>query len=122
MAQRILIVDDDHAIRITLTEVLSEEGYEVVTATNGVEGLAAVEAAAPAVVLLDMRMPVMDGWAFARALRERGLSPPLVVMTAAQEAARWAAEIGATSVLAKPFDLTELLLMVERAAAGGAGG
>lgn len=116
MAPRILIIDDDPSIRITVSEVLAEEGYEIVTATNGAEGLAVVERAAPAVVLLDMRMPVLDGWGFARALGERGLSLPIVVMTAAQEARIWAKEIGAASVLAKPFDLMDLLLVVERTA------
>lgn len=120
MAPRILIVDDDHSIRTTLAEVLAEEGYEVVVAANGAEGLAMVEAAAPAAVLLDMRMPVLDGWGFARALAERGLGPPIVVMTAAQESVRWGEEIGAAAVLAKPFDLVELLQTVERAC-GGAG-
>jgi two-component system chemotaxis response regulator CheY len=115
MPHHILVVDDDPAIRATVSEVLSDEGYSVMTATNGAEGLAAVQKLSPSVVLLDMRMPVLDGWGFARAMAERGGAPPIVVMTAAHEARRWAQEIGTTLVLAKPFDLDELLLAVERA-------
>lgn len=118
MPPYILIVDDDPAIRSTLSEVLEEEGYAVETATNGAEALEAVARATPAVVLLDMRMPVLDGWGFARALGERRASLPIVVMTAAQEASQWSHEIGATLVLAKPFDLDELLRTVERALKG----
>jgi CheY-like chemotaxis protein len=95
--------------------VLAEEGYTVATATNGAEGLAALAEALPAVVLLDMRMPVLNGWGFASALKERGVSLPIVVMSAAQDARRWSQEIGAASVLAKPFELDELVQAVERA-------
>jgi DNA-binding response OmpR family regulator len=57
-------------------------------------------------------MPVMDGWSFARELRAIGCHPPIVVMTAAQDARRWAREIGARDFLAKPFDLDDLLAKV----------
>jgi len=88
----------------------------VVTATNGVEALAALdgEPSRPALVLLDMRMPILDGWGFMRAVRERGLSLSVVVMTAAADARRWAHEIGAHGVLAKPFELEELIAAVQR--------
>lgn len=115
MPHHILIVDDDPAIRATVSEVLADEGYSVATATNGAEGLAAIQKVQPSLVLLDMRMPVLDGWGFAKALGERGIALPIVVMTAAQESRRWAQEIGTAWVLAKPFDLDELLLAVERA-------
>ena len=113
MSPHILIVDDDPAIRETIVEVLVEEGYSVEAATNGAEGLAAVRRSPPALVLLDMRMPVLDGWGFARALEEAGLRLPIIVMTAAQDASRWAHEIQAVGVLPKPFDLNDLLQAVE---------
>lgn len=113
MSPHILIVDDDPAIRETIVEVLVEEGYSVEAATNGAEGLAAVRRSPPALVLLDMRMPVLDGWGFARALEEAGLRLPIIVMTAAQDASRWAHEIQAVGVLPKPFDLDDLLQAVE---------
>ncbi len=110
----ILVVDDDPSILSTVSEILDLEGYPVETAANGAEALRAVERSRPSLVLLDMRMPVLDGWGFARALKERGLKLPILVMTAAQNARRWAEEIGADGYLAKPFDLLNLLDAVER--------
>lgn len=113
-AAPILVVDDDPAILATIEEILDLEGYPVVTAGNGADALALVERVRPALVLLDMRMPVLDGWGFAREVRARGLDVPILVMTAAQNAQRWAAEIGADGYVAKPFDLFELLDAVGR--------
>jgi CheY-like chemotaxis protein len=113
----ILVIDDDPSILSTVMDILEFEGFPVATASNGAEGLRCVEQARPALVLLDMRMPVVDGWEFARMLRERGIALPIIVMTAAQDARRWAQEIGATGYLAKPFDLTDLVDTVKRLAA-----
>ena len=110
----ILVVDDDPSIVSTVSEILDFEGYPVQTAANGAEALRAIERTQPSLVLLDMRMPVLDGWGFARALRERGLSLPIIVMTAAENAARWAQEIEAAGYVSKPFDLLELIATVER--------
>lgn len=110
----ILVVDDDHTIRTTVADILSLEGYPVEVATNGAEALTIVERVRPSLILLDMRMPVLDGWGFGRALRERGIDVPILVMTAAVNARRWAEEIGADGYLAKPFELAELLDAVER--------
>lgn len=110
----VLVVDDDTSILDTVSSILSAEGYEVVSAASGEEALAAVARQRPRLILLDMRMPVMDGWAVARALRERGSRVPIVVMTAADSAQRWADEVGAAGFLAKPFGLDELLAAVER--------
>ncbi len=110
----VLVVDDDEAILEIVTTILEAEGYPVQTATNGAEALALVERARPSLVLLDMRMPVLDGWGFARELRARGVQLPILVMTAAQDARRWADEIGADGYLAKPFDLLHLLDAVQR--------
>lgn len=110
----VLVVDDDPSILLTVSEILDLEGYPVETARNGVEALSAVERAHPSLVLLDMRMPILDGWGFAEELKRRGLSLPILVMTAAQDARGWADEIGAQGYLAKPFDLPDLLAAVER--------
>jgi CheY-like chemotaxis protein len=110
----ILVVDDDPNILDVVSELLDMEGYQVTTAANGAEALARLSETTPSLVLLDMRMPVLDGWGFIRAVRERGLSPVVVVMTAAADARRWASEIGAQGVLAKPFDLDELIAAVQR--------
>jgi two-component system, chemotaxis family, chemotaxis protein CheY len=111
-AGTILVVDDDPAILSTVADILEFEGYIVEVAANGAEGLMVLERVQPRLVLLDMRMPVLDGWDFARALRERGIFLPILVMTAAQDARRWAQEIGAAGYVSKPFELLDLLTAV----------
>lgn len=111
----VLVVDDDPSILATVADLLAFEGYPVRTATNGAEALEEVARAHPRVVLLDMRMPVLDGWGFAQAIAERGNQLTILVMTAAQDARRWAQEIGAAGYVSKPFELLELLTAVERA-------
>ncbi|HEX8681972.1 MAG TPA: response regulator [Ardenticatenaceae bacterium] len=110
----ILIIDDDPSILETVAEILKFEGYPVETASNGLEGLLVLEHTEPSLILLDMRMPILDGWGFARALQERGIKLPILVMTAAQDAFRWSQEIEAEGFLAKPFDIFDLLNAVER--------
>jgi two-component system chemotaxis response regulator CheY len=110
----VLVVDDDPAIRDAVRDLLEDHGILVETATDGRDALAKVTARLPRLVLLDMRMPVMDGWGFARALREHGIFPPVVVMTAAADARRWAEEIGAIGVVPKPFGIDELIGAVQR--------
>jgi CheY-like chemotaxis protein len=114
VAHHVLVVDDDPEIRTVVADVLEMEACRVETAGNGAEALARIEASPPCLVLLDMRMPVMDGWQVAEQLRRRGLELPIVVMTAAQDARAWAEEIGADAVLAKPFELDELVATVTR--------
>lgn len=115
---RILVVDDDESIREMLDLSLSAEGYDVRCAPNGAVALALLQEWTPQLVLLDMKMPVADGWAFARAHRELSPpKPPVVVLTAARDAVQWAEEIAADGVLAKPFDLDNLLDIVNQFAA-----
>jgi CheY-like chemotaxis protein len=116
------VVEDDDVIRQLVSIALQEEGYEVLQAPHGLAALQLVEQAPPDVVLLDMRMPVMDGWEFARAYRQH--APPrghIVVMTAAVDAIERAGQIGVDTVLAKPFDLDDLLSCVARYAHVGQG-
>src|SRR3954465_14555496 len=108
----ILVVDDDESIRTTVSDVLDLEGFRVVTAANGAEALERGAQSQPAVVLLDMRMPVMDGWGFAREVAVRGIRVRILVMTAADNARAWAEELGADGFVAKPFDLNELITAV----------
>ena len=110
----VLVVDDDTSILDTVSAILSGEGYDVVSAATGQEALDAIARKQPVVILLDMRMPIMDGWAVAHALHDMGIAIPIVVMTAAESAKRWADEVGAEGYLAKPFGLDELLAAVER--------
>lgn len=112
---RALVVDDDHDIAEMVRLALVDEGYEVVLATNGSEALDAAGNEPFDVILLDMRMPVMDGWAFAQAYRNRlGQRVPVIVVTAARDAAARAAEIDADDYLAKPFSLDDLFATIER--------
>jgi CheY-like chemotaxis protein len=110
----ILVVDDDDTILVTVAECLEMEGYRVATAANGLEALRQIEQREPALVLLDMRMPVLDGWGFAQAARDRGLRLKILVMSAAADARRWALEIEAHGVMPKPFELEELVAAVSR--------
>lgn len=116
----ILVVDDNPGIRAMLNVALGDEGYAVRTATNGAEALELVEHEAPDLILLDMRMPVMNGWEFARRLRERGgRQPVIIVMTATVDPRQWAEEIGANGHLGKPFELDELFSIIERCTRAG---
>jgi CheY-like chemotaxis protein len=114
MAEHILVVDDDPSIRTMLTLVLQAEGYRVTTAANGAQALLEVARDPPSAMLLDMQMPVLDGWGVARSLREQGRWVPTVVMTAASHAAHWSTEVGAEGFLPKPFDIDELIVAVQR--------
>jgi two-component system, chemotaxis family, chemotaxis protein CheY len=110
----VLVVDDDPMIAATVAEILKCEGYPTATAGNGLEALKRLERDHPRLVLLDMQMPVLDGWGFARVLQDRRRELKLVVMTAAADAARCAEQIHADGYLAKPFDLEHLLAEVTR--------
>jgi CheY-like chemotaxis protein len=107
---RILIVDDDENIRQIVRICLADEGYEVLEAANGQVALQIVEQSAPSLILLDLRMPVMDGWEFARRYRSGpGPHAPLVAFVAALNAEEECAGLETVRILAKPFDLDDLL-------------
>ncbi len=108
--RRVLIVDDDPNIIGFVKLLLEAEGYSVATAGNGKEALDVVKQHQPRVVLLDMVMPVMDGWEFSRQLRADGhKNVDVVVMSASVDARRTSSQIGASAYLSKPFDLDNLL-------------
>ena len=113
-SKHVLVADDDPDIRTVVADVLEFEDCQVETARDGQEALERILSDPPSVLLLDMRMPRMNGWQVAAQLRERGLQVPIIVMTAAQSARTWAEEIGADAYLAKPFDLDELVTQVSR--------
>jgi CheY-like chemotaxis protein len=113
----ILVVDDDPDLRRSLVEVLQDQGYAVSCATNGEEALEALQGAPPNAILLDLTMPVMDGWTFRRHQQDdpRLAGIPTVLITASYSDARSVASLGAEAFLAKPFevsDLTETLRQV----------
>ncbi|ABC82405.1 response regulator transcription factor [Anaeromyxobacter dehalogenans] len=120
MRRSVLVVEDDQDLSSLLEMVLADAGHRVRTAPDGRAALGAVAEEMPGVILLDMRMPVMNGWEFAREFRARyGRACPIVVVTAAENARLRAEEIGAEDWLAKPFDLDDVLYTVERQLAGG---
>jgi len=118
----VLFVDDDPDLRKAVRMMLHLAGYEVRCAENGKAALEAVVEKMPAVVLLDMLMPVMNGWECAAELRARfGRNVPIVVVTAAEHAHARAAQIGGVAdVLQKPFDMDDLLRVVARYVPGKA--
>lgn len=109
----VLVVDDDPAVLSITRDVLREHGYAVATASNGQEALARVGRERPSAVLLDVHMPLLDGPAFARILRERGVAVPLVVTTSGPNARRWAERLDADGHVAKPFAMDQLLSVVD---------
>lgn len=114
IGKRVLVVDDDASIRELLSTVLEDDGYEVVPAANGEDALAVCARWRPDVIVLDLMMPVMDGWTFAKRLRERD-DIPIVVLSAANDLERHAKSVGAIEVIGKPFDLDQLIPKVARA-------
>ena len=112
-----LVVDDELDIREAVTEVLSYEGHEVFTASDGEEALVKCRSLHPDLVLLDLMMPGMNGWDFRRAqLRDPSIAGiPVVVLSALGRVST----IDALAFLPKPFGLDELLELVRRAARPG---
>lgn len=110
----ILIVDDDPAIRQMLTEALSLEGYPTETATNGQEALDKLAASGPRVVLLDLLMPVVDGWEVMRALNSNPAERARhkVVLVSAVDKLESAKDLQADGMLAKPFNVDKLFAVL----------
>ena len=107
---RILIVDDDESIRQIVRLCLTDEGYEVCEAANGQAALDVLDAFQPELILLDLRMPVMDGWEFARQYANlAGEHVPIVAFVAALNAEQECAAVTTAAILTKPFDLDDLL-------------
>ena len=113
-SKAVLVVDDDAELLAMVQTVLEWAGHRAVTATDGQDALEKVAQEMPALILLDMKMPGVDGWEFARdflAKYDRGA--PIVVLTAADDARKRAEEIGAQGYLGKPFDIDRLIRIVE---------
>lgn len=114
-ARRILVVDDEDNLRTMLVAALRYAGYDVSEATDGQEGLRAVREQHPDLVVLDVMMPGLDGFAVTRRLRESGDRTPIIFLTA-RDSSRDKVEgltIGGDDYLEKPFNLDELVARVE---------
>ncbi len=115
----VLVVDDDPDILQTLALCLSTEGYRVLTASNGQEALELLEQNKPHALLLDLMMPVMDGWQFVAELDARGWRrSPLLILSADRAVQGHASKLRADAYLAKPFDLDDLLGKVQQLPGG----
>ena len=111
----VLVVEDDADLSTLIAMILMDAGYAVRSAGDGARALERVGERMPDVILLDMRMPVMNGWEFPREFRARhGRAAPIVVVTAAENARLRAAEIEADGWLEKPFELEDVIAVVAR--------
>ncbi|MHC4830360.1 MAG: sigma-54-dependent transcriptional regulator [Planctomycetota bacterium] len=115
--ERILVIDDERLIRMTLGEELRERGFEVFEAETGRQGLAQAMRDNPDVILLDYRLPDLDGLEVLTRLREKGCKVPIVLMTAYStiETAVKAIQLGAFDYLNKPFEIEALMIRVDKA-------
>lgn len=111
--RKVLIVEDDDGIRETFKYALELEGYDVITASNGHEALEMVSKAPPRLILLDLMMPVMNGWEFADAIESMrpNAKIPIIVLTAFSDRAK---PIQAKEILQKPVDLDKLAEVVKK--------
>jgi two-component system, chemotaxis family, chemotaxis protein CheY len=115
---QILVVEDDASIRGLVSEVLRDDGYEVSEASNGVEALEALGERLPDLIVLDLMMPIMDGWTFVEECRRSRVCDevPIVVTSASHDLPSTAERLrsfGVRTCLAKPFDVDGLLALVE---------
>ena len=110
----ILVVEDDAQVRRTLEWTFESEGLPVQTAPTGRRALELVAAQRPVLLLLDMGLPDIDGYAVAEGVRAVHGAVPILVITADGRAAEKAGRVGALGYLRKPFDLDELIATVRR--------
>jgi DNA-binding response OmpR family regulator len=111
----VLVVDDDPRVRLAIEWALEDAGMRVVTAEDGERAVQLAVAAPPAVMVLDMTLPVMDGYEVARTIRATQAEElPILVITADGHAAEKAQHVGAYAYVRKPFDVSELVDAVRR--------
>jgi two-component system alkaline phosphatase synthesis response regulator PhoP len=115
MSSRILLIEDEPGLQLTLRDLLTSEGHEVATASDGERGLAQAQAGSFDLVLLDVMLPKKGGFEVCRELRDQGIDTPTLILTARTQVADRVAglKLGADDYLAKPFDHAELLARVE---------
>jgi len=114
---RILVVEDDTIIREVLTAALEDEGYEVRAAVQGHDALNQLRDWPADLIILDLMLPVMDGWTFLRERRRQNIAPgtPVLVLTAARQPLEPALhEMGASLAIGKPFELDHLFRAMAR--------
>jgi CheY-like chemotaxis protein len=112
----VLIVDDDDDICEILSEILVRAGYTVIAASNGAEALKVLESVRPSLILLDLNMPVMDGFELCRVRKlDAAIAEiPTVIMSALYKMRERIADLGVDDALAKPVQIADVLAMVRR--------
>lgn len=110
----ILVVEDDPGVRETTSEVLEIGGYRVQSADNGPRALSAVKQERPALILLDLSLPILDGWEVLEELQAQGDPPPVILVTGHIHLAGRAMESGAAASIIKPYDMDDLLGLVAK--------
>ncbi len=118
-SKSVLVVEDEPYLCDLIADVLEAEGYVPTKAANGLEALNRMVAGPPQLILLDLMMPVMDGWEFMAALRSNPLwaDIPVIIITAVYDVASTQQETGAKAVITKPFDIDQLIDIVNSYAA-----
>jgi len=116
-APLVLVVEDDEVIREVVADVLDDRGFRTIAASNGVEAMAQLEHERPDVLVLDLLMPVMHGWAFMEkyAQKTNGDPIPIVVLSVNPVLPRSYDRFGVRHCLGKPFQVDELIQAVEGA-------
>ncbi len=116
MGEKVLIVDDQFGIRTLLNEILQKEGYEVFQAANGIQALEIVNKHAPDLVLLDMKIPGMDGLEILQELKKIDPHIRVIIMTAYGELdmIEQTKTLGALAHFSKPFDIEEIRTAVRK--------
>jgi two-component system response regulator AtoC len=117
LGKRVLVIDDEENLRHYLQVVLSEEGYDVETAQDGVEALAKLQDHAWDVILCDIRMPKMDGMTFLKEMKAKGVEGTVIMMSAygTVSTAVEAMKIGAYDYISKPFNADEIIITLKKA-------
>ena len=113
---KLLIVDDEETLRILVRSELEERGYEVDEAESGEKALEKLRSNKYNLVILDIRMPGMDGMEVLKKIREENLAPKVIMLTGVEELkiARDSLNLGANDFLTKPYDIRTLLSCIER--------
>src|SRR5882724_9977514 len=116
---RILVIDDDHAVRLTIQAILEREGHEITCASDGEQGLRAFTSISPQLVLTDIIMPNKEGLDTIMQIRARDTTTPIIAMSGGGRVGnadflKMAARLGANEILAKPFERKDLTAAVQR--------
>lgn len=119
MPQKILAIDDENDVLLIIKTALAGQGYEILTASNGYDGLALAEDQTPDLILLDLRMPEMDGMEVLEQLRdnEKTQNIPVIVLTGISDKTkiREALDKGITYYIVKPFECQDLVSKIDLA-------